>query len=56
MEIFCEVTVEENEILYTKRCPKDKSDTRIEKKFKHLKKKRDFPATSASFQHVTSPC
>lgn len=34
MEIFCEVSTEENEILYTKKCPKDRVMQELEKKKK----------------------
>lgn len=36
MEIFCEVNIEENEILYTKRCPKDRVTQEPQKKKKSI--------------------
>lgn len=32
MEIFCEVNIEENEIFYIKRCPKDRVTQELQKK------------------------
>lgn len=40
MEIFCEVNIEENEILYVKRCPKDRVTQELKKKEKYLFKKK----------------